>query len=106
MYAKCGSLQDAREVFDRMKFHDVVSRTSMISAFGLNGLGHDAVVLFVKMRELVLSPDSIAFVSVISGCSHAGLLEKRQYYFKLMTEEYWIIPRIEHYACFVFNYIY
>ena len=49
MYAKCGSLQDAREVFDRMKFHDVVSRTSMISAFGLNGLGHDVVVLFVKM---------------------------------------------------------
>uniref|UniRef100_A0A7N2LQZ5 Pentatricopeptide repeat-containing protein n=1 Tax=Quercus lobata TaxID=97700 RepID=A0A7N2LQZ5_QUELO len=81
-----------------MKFHDVVSRTSMISAFGLNGLGHDAVVLFVKMRDLVLSPDSIAFVSVISGCSHAGLLEKRQYYLKLMTEEYWIIPRIEHYA--------
>uniref|UniRef100_A0A7N2MGQ3 DYW domain-containing protein n=1 Tax=Quercus lobata TaxID=97700 RepID=A0A7N2MGQ3_QUELO len=68
MYAKCGSLQDAREVFDRTKFHDVVSRTSMISAFGLNG---------------------------------QGLLEKGQYYFKLMTEEYRIIPRIEHYACVV-----
>lgn len=52
MYAKCGSLQDAREVFDRTKFHDVVSQTSMISAFGLNGQGCDAVVLFVKMRDL------------------------------------------------------
>ena len=52
MYAKCGSLQDAREVFDRTKFHDVVSRTSMISAFGLNVQGRDAVVLFVKMRDL------------------------------------------------------
>ncbi|KAK7844180.1 putative pentatricopeptide repeat-containing protein [Quercus suber] len=73
----------------------------MISAFGLNGQGRDAVVLFVKMQDLVLSPDLVAFVLVISGFSHAGLLEKGQYYFKLMTEEYRIIPRIEHYACVV-----
>ena len=101
MYAKCGSLQDAREVFDRMKFRDVVSWTSMISAYGLNGQGCDAVALFAKMQNLGLSPDSIAFVSVISACSHAGLLEEGRCYFKLMTEEYRIIPRIEHYACMV-----
>ncbi|XP_075648379.1 putative pentatricopeptide repeat-containing protein At3g49142 [Castanea sativa] len=101
MYAKCGSLQDAREMFDRMKFRDVVSWTSMISAYGLNGQGRDAVALFAKMQNLGLSPDSIAFVSVISACSHAGLLEEGRYYFKLMTEEYRIIPRIEHYACMV-----
>ena len=101
MYAKCGSLQDAREVFDRMKFRDVVSWTSMISAYGLNGQGRDAVALFAKMQNLGLSPDSIAFVSVISACSHAGLLEEGRCYFKLMTEEYRIIPRIEHYACMV-----
>ncbi|KAK9994660.1 hypothetical protein SO802_024363 [Lithocarpus litseifolius] len=101
MYAKCGSLRDAREVFDRMKFQDVVTWTSMISAYGLNGQGRDAVALFAKMQNLSLSPDSIAFVSVISACSHAGLLEEGRYYFKLMTEEYRIIPRIEHYACMV-----
>ncbi|KAL4594870.1 hypothetical protein ACB092_12G050600 [Castanea dentata] len=101
MYAKCGSLQDAREMFDRMKFRDVVSWTSMISAYGLSGQGRDAVALFAKMQNLGLSPDSIAFVSVISACSHAGLLEEGRYYFKLMTEEYRIIPRIEHYACMV-----
>ncbi|XP_030933746.1 putative pentatricopeptide repeat-containing protein At3g49142 [Quercus lobata] len=101
MYAKCGSLRDAREVFDRMKFRDVVSWTSMISAYGLNGQGRDAVALFAKMQNLGLSPDSIAFVSVISACSHAGLLEEGRYYFKLMTEEYKIIPRIEHYSCMV-----
>lgn len=101
MYAKCGSLRDAREVFDRMKFRDVVSWTSMISAYGLNGQGRDAVALFAKMQDSGLIPDSIAFVSVISACSHAGLLEEGRYYFKLMTEEYRIIPRIEHFACMV-----
>nr|POE71649.1 putative pentatricopeptide repeat-containing protein [Quercus suber] len=96
-----------KEVFMKLAKKIVVSWnvmiavTSMISAFGLNGQGRDAVVLFVKMQDLVLSPDLVAFVLVISGFSHAGLLEKGQYYFKLMTEEYRIIPRIEHYACVV-----
>lgn len=101
MYAKCGCLRDARAVFDQMKSRDVVSWTSMISAYGMNGQGRDAVDLFSSMRESGLSPDSIAFVSVLSACSHAGLLEKGHYYFKLMTEQYKIIPRIEHFACMV-----
>lgn len=101
MYAKCGSLQDARTVFDAMTFQDVVSWTSMISAYGRSGQGHDAVALFVKMRDSGVVPDSIAFVSVLAACSHAGLLEEGQYYFKLMTEEYGIDPRIEHCACYV-----
>ncbi|XP_031249020.1 putative pentatricopeptide repeat-containing protein At3g49142 [Pistacia vera] len=101
MYAKCGSLTEARAVFDQMKFRDVVSWTSMISAYGMSGQGCDAVALFSKMQRSGLSPDSIAFVSVLSACSHAGLLEEGQYYFNLMTEQYKISPRIEHFACLV-----
>ncbi|CAL8127709.1 unnamed protein product [Prunus armeniaca] len=101
MYAKCGCLQDAREVFDAMKFQDVVSWTSMMSAYGRCGQGHDAVALFQKMQDSGVSPDSIAFVSVMAACSHAGLLEEGQYYFKLMTEVCRIEPRLEHCACMV-----
>ncbi|TXG71053.1 hypothetical protein EZV62_005988 [Acer yangbiense] len=101
IYAKCGSLAEARAVFDGMKFRDVVSWTSMISAYGMGGKGCDAVTLFSKMQNSGLCPDSIAFVSVLSACSHSGLLEEGQYNFKLMTERYKIIPRIEHFACLV-----
>uniref|UniRef100_F6H6H5 DYW domain-containing protein n=2 Tax=Vitis vinifera TaxID=29760 RepID=F6H6H5_VITVI len=101
MYAKCGCLEYAREVFDQMKFRDVVSWTSMISAYGMNGKGRDAVSLFSRMQDLGLNPDSIAFVSVLSACSHAGLLDEGRYYFKLMTEECKIVPRIEHFVCMV-----
>ncbi|KAK2654034.1 hypothetical protein Ddye_013890 [Dipteronia dyeriana] len=101
MYAKCGSLAEARTVFDDMKFRDVVSWTSMISAYGMSGKGCDAVALFSKMQNSGLCPDSIAFVSVLSACSHSGLLEEGRYNFKLMTERYKIIPRIEHFACLV-----
>ena len=101
MYAKCGSSAEARAVFDGMQFRDVVSWTSMISAYGRSGKGCDAVALFSKMQHSGLCPDSIAFVSVLSACSHSGLLEEGRYNFKLMTERYKIIPRIEHFACLV-----
>lgn len=101
MYAKCGCLHDAREVFDIMEHRDIVSWTSMISAYGRSGKGHDAVALFGKMQDSGLIPDSIAFVSVLSACSHGGLLEEGKHYFRLMKEEYRIVSRIEHFACMV-----
>lgn len=101
MYAKCGCLEEARDVFNKMKFRDVVSWTSMMSAYGVSGQGHDVVVLFAKMQESGLNPDSIAFVSVLSACSHAGLLDQGRHYFHVMTEQYGIVPRIEHFACMV-----
>ncbi|KAI9185938.1 hypothetical protein LWI28_012173 [Acer negundo] len=84
-----------------MRFQDVMSWTSMISSYGMSGKGYDAVALFSKRQNSGLYSDSIAFVSFLSACSHSGLLEERQYNFKLMTERYKIIPRIEHFACFV-----
>lgn len=100
MYAKCGCLKDARAVFDQMQFRDIVSWTSMISAYGMCGQGRDAVAVFSKMQESGLRPDSIAFVSVLAACSHAGLLDKGRYIFNLMSE-YGIIPKLEHFACMV-----
>lgn len=100
MYAKCGCLLEAREVFDKMMLRDVASWTSMISAYGMCGQGRNAVELFAKMEDSGVSPDSIAFVSVLSACSHAGLLEEGRYYFRLMID-YRIVARIEHFACMV-----
>ncbi|XP_010550535.1 PREDICTED: putative pentatricopeptide repeat-containing protein At3g49142 isoform X2 [Tarenaya hassleriana] len=101
MYAKCGCLEGARGVFAKMKSRDVVSWTAMISAYGIRGRGHEALEFFSKMQESGLVPDSIAFVSILSACSHAGLLEEGRYHFKLMTDHYKIAPRIEHFACMV-----
>ena len=39
MYVKYGSLKDARDVFDEMPFHDVVSWTALITGFVGNDLG-------------------------------------------------------------------
>ncbi|KAK4757537.1 hypothetical protein SAY87_018838 [Trapa incisa] len=73
----------------------------MISAYGISGFGNDAVSLFLRMRNSGYTPDSIAFVSVLSASSHSGLLDEGQNCFKLMVEEYKIKPQLEHYACMV-----
>ncbi|KAL8140483.1 hypothetical protein V2J09_006504 [Rumex salicifolius] len=101
MYAKCGCLAEARELFDTMQCRDIVSWTSMVSAYGVSGQGEDAVALFSRMVAQGVIPDSIAFVTIMSACSHAGLLEEGRDYYRMMTEEYRIAPRIEHYSCMV-----
>ncbi|KAM0899503.1 hypothetical protein ACQ4PT_021348 [Festuca glaucescens] len=50
MYANCGSLKDAREVFDSMSGRDVVSWTSIISTYGTRGHGTEAINLFENMQ--------------------------------------------------------
>ncbi|KAK1411744.1 hypothetical protein QVD17_32443 [Tagetes erecta] len=101
MYAKCGSLNDARKVFDEMQTRDVVSWTCMVSAYGMTGDGQTAVTMFSDMQHSGLTPDSISFVPVLSACSHAGLLDQGKQIFKLMSDEYNIVPRLEHLACMV-----
>ncbi|CAN6295818.1 unnamed protein product [Urochloa humidicola] len=101
MYASCGCLKDAREVFDSMSSRGVISWTSIISAYGKHGHGREAVNLFEKMLGQGLEPDSIAFVAVLAACSHAGLLDVGKRYFDSMTCRYHITPKAEHYTCMV-----
>uniref|UniRef100_A0A453IIY3 DYW domain-containing protein n=1 Tax=Aegilops tauschii subsp. strangulata TaxID=200361 RepID=A0A453IIY3_AEGTS len=101
MYANCGCLNDAREVFDAMGSRDVVSWTSIISAYGVRGHGTEAINLFENMLGQGLQPDSIAFVAVLAACSHAGLLDVGKHYFDCMTSRYQITPKAEHYTCMV-----
>eukprot|EP01018_Ginkgo_biloba_P034140 Gb_28037 [translate_table: standard] len=101
MYAKCGSIQISRRVFDKMSERNVVSWSAMISGYGMHGHGEDALALFSQMQRTGMKPDHITFVSVLSACSHAGLVDEGWQYFDCMIQDYCITPRVEHYACMV-----
>ncbi|XP_058105366.1 pentatricopeptide repeat-containing protein At1g11290, chloroplastic-like isoform X2 [Magnolia sinica] len=78
MYARCGCIEDARKVFDRIGRRDVVSWNSMISGLGENGLWQEALVVFSEMErsgEGVL-PDCFTFASVFKACGELGDLER------------------------------
>ncbi|KAJ8628775.1 hypothetical protein MRB53_022098 [Persea americana] len=101
MYARCGELERARKLFDEMPERNIVSWTAIIAGYGMHGRGEIAVLLFDDMRQAGIRPDSVAFVSVLSACSHAGLTKKGLQYFSDMERRYGLRPGPEHYACVV-----
>ncbi|KAK4359651.1 hypothetical protein RND71_021880 [Anisodus tanguticus] len=101
-YSKCGNVFMARLVFEGMPGKkSIVSWTSMIAGFAMQGYGEEAIKLFHEMEESGTRPDGITFISVLYACSHAGLVEQGHELFSKMTGIYDIEPTIEHYGCMV-----
>ncbi|XP_051135246.1 pentatricopeptide repeat-containing protein At1g25360 [Andrographis paniculata] len=98
MYGRCGVLDAAHTIFLTMPYLDSVSWNAMIAALGQHGHGARALELFETMLEEDILPDQISFLSVLSACSHAGLVEKGKEYFKSMSEIYGMTPGEDHYA--------
>ncbi|KAK9146200.1 hypothetical protein Sjap_006103 [Stephania japonica] len=101
MYAKCGSIWEAYRVFDEMESRSVVSWTTLIVGLAVNGFGKEALDLFCELEQKGLVPSEITFVGVLYACSHCGMVDKGFDYFRRMTEEYGLVPKIEHYGCLV-----
>ncbi|KAJ0444940.1 putative tetratricopeptide-like helical domain superfamily, DYW domain-containing protein [Helianthus annuus] len=101
MYARCGSIDEARQVFDKMPQRDIVTWTAIICGYGMHGLAHLSESLFVQMVSNGLKPDAVTFVGVLAGFSHNGMVEKGRYYFNKMSNEFGVKPSLEHYSCMV-----
>ncbi|XP_062195839.1 pentatricopeptide repeat-containing protein At5g66520-like isoform X1 [Phragmites australis] len=101
MYAKCGEVQLAMEVFEGMKDKNVLAWTTMIKGLAIHGRGSEALMLFSQMECLGVKPDDIAFIGALCACTHAGLVDKGRELFDSMVRKYGIKPKIEHYGCMV-----
>ncbi|EFJ27496.1 hypothetical protein SELMODRAFT_95641, partial [Selaginella moellendorffii] len=75
MYSKLGRVESVREIFEKMASKNVISWTYIVSAHAQAGDLEMTLSLFAIMQLEGVAPDSIAFVSVLSSCSHGGLLE-------------------------------
>ncbi|XP_058105462.1 pentatricopeptide repeat-containing protein At2g45350, chloroplastic-like [Magnolia sinica] len=101
MYAKCGSVGKALQVFEHAHRKDLVCYSAMITAFSNHGMCQDAINLLNEMLQANIRPDGVAFIGLLSACSHAGLIDEGKRCFKLMTEDFSIQPSERHYACMV-----
>uniref|UniRef100_A0A0E0I9A0 diacylglycerol kinase (ATP) n=1 Tax=Oryza nivara TaxID=4536 RepID=A0A0E0I9A0_ORYNI len=101
MYAKCGEMQLAMEVFKVMKEKNVLAWTTMIKGLAMHGRGSEALELFSQMERLGVKPDDIAFIGALCACTHTGLVDKGRELFDSMVRKYGIKPKIEHYGCMV-----
>ncbi|XP_062210874.1 pentatricopeptide repeat-containing protein At2g33680 [Phragmites australis] len=101
MYSKCGNLEDGMVVFRSMPDRGVIAWNSIISGFSQNGCGNGALDLFEEMKLEGTAPDHITFMNVLCTCSHMGLVDRGWIYFRSMTKDYGLMPRLDHYACMV-----
>jgi pentatricopeptide repeat protein len=102
MYAKAGSLNNSKQVFDLIRNNrDTISWTSMIIALAQHGHGEEAIELFEEMLAVGIKPDHITYVGVLSACTHVGLVEQGRRYYHLMQDLHKIKPTLSHYACMI-----
>lgn len=101
MYAKCGDMCSAREIFDAMPERSVVSWNSLIMGYAVHGQGEKALEIFLEMEKRAPRPNDVTFICVLSACTHGGMVLEGWWYFNLMCHVYKIEPKVEHYGCMV-----
>ncbi|KAK7303578.1 hypothetical protein RJT34_14488 [Clitoria ternatea] len=101
MYGKCGRLKDAMSLFYEIPRETSVPWNAIISCLGIHGHGEEAVKLFKDMVAEGVKVDHVTFVSLLSACSHAGLVDEGQWCFDMMQKEYGMKPSLKHYGCMV-----
>ncbi|XP_024536529.1 pentatricopeptide repeat-containing protein At2g13600-like [Selaginella moellendorffii] len=80
LYGKCGSMSDARMVFDGMPVHSSVSWNSLILGYTDNGQERAAYEVFVRMIDSQEAgygsrPDCRTLVAVLKACGNAADLQ-------------------------------
>ncbi|KAL6871562.1 hypothetical protein ACP4OV_014391 [Aristida adscensionis] len=102
LYARCGAIVESKDVFTSMEAPDLVSWNSLLSGCAHHGYGMEVVDIFEQMRTLNVQPDHTTFLSVLTACSHAGLVDKGLEYFNLLKEKGFLAAgKLELYSCVV-----
>lgn len=100
LYAKCGDITKAYQLFKRLGKKDVVAYTAMILGFGVNSKARDAINLFEEMLESQICPNLITFSGILTAYSHSGLVKEGYECFDLMKKHN-LVPTVDHYAIMV-----
>ncbi|XP_043711672.1 pentatricopeptide repeat-containing protein At3g50420 [Telopea speciosissima] len=100
MYAKNGNLQAAQLVFSSSAYPDLKCWNSMLGGYSHHGEAEDAFKLFDKIIKQGLRPDEVTFVSLLSTCSHCGLVTEGKFFWNYMKENN-LEPGPKHYSCMV-----
>ncbi|MBA0704262.1 hypothetical protein Golax_016532 [Gossypium laxum] len=101
MYARCGSMRNAEKIFETLTRRNIISWNAIITAYGMHGRGYDAILAFSQMLEDGFQPNEVTFISILSACSHSGMIEEGLQLFDSMVHDFNITPQLAHYGCVV-----
>lgn len=104
IYARSGNILYSRTIFDRMSSKDIITWNSLIGGYVSHGHADTALDLFNQMKKFELRPNRGTFANIISAYSIVGMVDEGEKAFSSITEEYQIIPGLEHYSAMVYLY--
>ncbi|XP_024522710.1 pentatricopeptide repeat-containing protein At1g11290, chloroplastic-like [Selaginella moellendorffii] len=78
LYAKSGSMEDSRRLFDRMKSRDVVSWTALISGYVQSGQAKLALQLLHRMQEQGCQPNALTYGAALNACTKLAMEDEEQ----------------------------
>ncbi|CAI0380234.1 unnamed protein product [Linum tenue] len=101
MYAKCGNIESASQVFSETKERDILTWSVMIWGWALHGRFQQAVQCSKQMLRSGIKPDEVVFLALLTACTHAGQVDLGLNIFDSMRLDYQIDPSMKHYSLIV-----
>jgi pentatricopeptide repeat protein len=102
MYAKLWEYRGCKESVqqdDHTQYY--LSWNAMLAGYAIHGHATEALGHFEQMCQEGLGLDMVTFVSLLSACSHVGLVDEGLHYFESMGLVCGTSATVEHYACMV-----
>ncbi|BAF15688.1 pentatricopeptide repeat-containing protein At3g22150, chloroplastic [Oryza sativa Japonica Group] len=75
MYSRCGNVQTAFDLFDRLPEKDIVTWNTMVTAFIQNDFDLEGLLLVYEMQKSGFAADSVTLTAVLSASSNTGDLQ-------------------------------
>ncbi|KAL2940792.1 hypothetical protein RDABS01_029142 [Bienertia sinuspersici] len=94
-------MQNAEKIFKSMKRRNVSSWNALVAGYGLNGQVNDALHAYSQMLGYGFRPNGRTLLSLLSACSHSGMVEKGLELYRSMVNDFNVNPLLVHYGCMV-----
>ncbi|KAH7315015.1 hypothetical protein KP509_21G030500 [Ceratopteris richardii] len=99
LYARCGLLHLAQEVFDKLPARVVTSWNILISGYVQMGKSENVFPLYERMIREGIHPDPVTFLIILNACNRTDLLDGSCTVFEIMTNNFGFLPMLEHHYC-------
>lgn len=99
LYAKCGCIEIARELFETSEEKKVFTWNAMLVGLAMHGHGQLLFDYFSRMVETGVEPDGVTFLALLVGCNHGGLIHEARRFFGEMERVYGVCRELKHYGC-------
>lgn len=88
MYCKCGAMEEAMKLHNRMEMQTMISWNAITSGFSLQNQSEEAQKFFFKMLNLGLKPDNFTYATILDACANLVTIELgKQIHVKIIKDE-------------------